>query len=203
MLLEHDGKRPRIDDSVYVAPNATISGDVVIGPGSRVLFGAIVTAEGGPVRIGANCIIMENSVLRGTPRHPLTIGDNVLVGPHASLSGCTVRDFAFIATGAAIFNGAVIGERAEVRVGGVVQVVSMLPADSMVPIGWIAVGDPAEILPPDAHDRIWEIQEKLNFPKVVFGLERAAPGGTIMPELTARYSRALSKHSNDLIVNRD
>ena len=50
MLIEHEGSRPRVADSAYVAPNAVLSGDVVVGDGARILFGAVVTAEGGPVR---------------------------------------------------------------------------------------------------------------------------------------------------------
>ncbi len=102
MLLEHQGKSPRIADSAYVAPTAVICGDVTIGPDSRVLFGAVITAEGGPVEIGAECIIMENAVIRRTPRHPARLGDHVLVGPRAYLTGCTVADDVFLATGATI-----------------------------------------------------------------------------------------------------
>jgi carbonic anhydrase/acetyltransferase-like protein (isoleucine patch superfamily) len=57
MLLEHRGKAPRIHESVYVAPTATVCGDVVIGENSRVLFGAVIVAERGTVEIGVNCII--------------------------------------------------------------------------------------------------------------------------------------------------
>ena len=201
MLIEHGGKRPRIDPSAYVAPNATICGDVTIGENSRVLFGAVVVAEGGPVVIGAHCIVMENAVIRGTPRHPTRVGDHVLVGPRAYLTGCTVADSAFLATGVAIFNGARIGTRAEVRVNGVVHLRTALPADATVPIGWVAVGDPAEILPPNEHERIWAIQEPLNFPRTVFGLERAPVGETIMPEMTRRYARALTRHRDDEILD--
>ena len=67
LLLEHRGKTPNIHPSAYIAPTATICGDVTIGENSRVLFGAILVAEGGSVEIGANCIIMENAVIRGTP----------------------------------------------------------------------------------------------------------------------------------------
>lgn len=56
LLIEHRGKSPHIDRSAYIAPNAVISGDVRIGAHSRVLFGAVLTAEGGPVVIGENCI---------------------------------------------------------------------------------------------------------------------------------------------------
>ena len=75
MLLEHRGRRPRIHDSAYVAPNAVVCGDVTVGENCRILFGAVLTAEGGPILLGSHCIIMENAVLRGTQRHPVRIGD--------------------------------------------------------------------------------------------------------------------------------
>ncbi len=201
MLFEHQGKRPHIHESAYIAPTAVVCGDVTIGENSRVLFGATLVAEGGPVVIGAHCIIMENAVIRGTPRHPTHIGDHVLVGPRAYLTGCTVEDNAFLATGATVFNGARIGTRAEVRINGVVHLKTVLSADTVVPIGWIAVGDLAEILPPKDHDRIWTIQEPLNFPRTVFGLERVPAGETIMPELTRRYAKALGKHREDQLLD--
>jgi hypothetical protein len=70
-----------------------------------------------------------------------------------------------------------------------------------VPIGWVAVGDPAEILPPEQHDEIWAIQEPLDFPRTVFGLERAPAGETIMPELTRRYAGALGQHRHDRLLD--
>ena len=197
IILEHRGKHPQIHKSVYVAPNATICGDVSISENSHVLFGAVLVAEGGPVVIGAHCIIMENAVIRGTSQHPTTLGDHVLVGPRAYLTGCTVEDSAFLATGATVFNGATIGTWAEVRINGVVHLKTHLPPDALVPIGWVAVGDPVEILPPQDHERIWAVQEPLDFPRTVFGLERAPAGETIMPELTRRYSRALGRHRED------
>jgi gamma-carbonic anhydrase len=68
LLIEHRGKTPRIDASAYIAPTAVISGDVTIGAHSSVLFGAIITAEGGPVVVGENCIIMETAVLHSKDR---------------------------------------------------------------------------------------------------------------------------------------
>jgi carbonic anhydrase/acetyltransferase-like protein (isoleucine patch superfamily) len=200
MLIEHLGKRPQIHGSAYVAPTAVICGDVSIGENCRVLFGAVVVAEGGPVNLGAHTIVMENAVVRGTRQHPTRLGDHVLVGPRAYLTGCTVEDDVFLATGATIFNGARIGARSEVRINGVVHLKTALPADSVVPIGWVAVGDPAEILAPQQHEQIWAIQEPLDFPRTVFGLERPAPGETIMPELTLRYGRALDRHRGDQIL---
>ncbi len=203
MLIEHRGKRPRVHESAYVAPTATLSGDVVVGPDCRVMFGAVLTADGGPVEIGAQCIIMENAVIRGTPKHPARLGDHVLVGPRAYLTGCTIADDVFLATGATVFNGTEIGARAEVRINGTVHLMSRLPPDTTVPIGWVAVGDPAEIRPPNEHDEIWAIQETLDFPGVVFGLARAAPGESLMPEMTRRYARALARHKDDRIIERD
>lgn len=201
MLLEHQGKGPHIHGSAYIAPTAVICGDVIIGENSRVLFGAVLVAEDRPVVVGSYCIIMEHAVIRGTPRHPTRLGDHVLVGPRAYLTGCTVEDNVFLATGATIFNGARIGTRAEVRINGVVHLKTVLPADAVVPIGWIAVGDPADILPPKDHEQIWAIQEPLNFPRTVFGLERAPAGETIMPELTRRYARALERHKRDRVLD--
>ncbi len=194
MLIEHDGVRPRIHETAWVAPTATVSGDVEIGPETRVLFGAVLTADGGPVRVGARCVVMENAVLRGTRRHPLTLGDHVLVGPRAYLSGCTVGDEAFLATGATVFNGAQLGTRAEVRVNGTVHLLTRLPDDAVVPIGWVAVGDPARVLPPDRHDEIWSIQEPLDFPGEVFGVERSQH---MMTEIMTRYTRGLGSHLDD------
>jgi carbonic anhydrase/acetyltransferase-like protein (isoleucine patch superfamily) len=197
MRLEHLGKTPKVDPSARVAPNAVICGDVTIGANTSIGFGAVLTAETGPIQIGKNCVIMENTVLRGTKRHPLTIGDHVLIGPRAYLTGCTVEDCAFLATGCAIFNGATIGARAEVRINGTVHLLTRLPPDTTVPIGWIAVGDPASVLSPDRHEEIWAIQKTLEFPKVIFGIDRPPAGETRMPEMMARYNRALARHGED------
>jgi carbonic anhydrase/acetyltransferase-like protein (isoleucine patch superfamily) len=166
------------------------------------MFGAVLSAEGGRVSLGERCLVMENAVLRGTPKDPLRLGRHVLVGPRASLSGCEVGDDAFLATGCTVFNGARLGERVEVRVNGVVHLRTVLAPDTVVPIGWVAVGDPAELYPPSEHERIWAAQEPLDFPGYVFGLERPAPGDTIMPELTRRYAKALAAHRSDREVER-
>ncbi len=196
MLLEHRGERPNVHPTAYVAPNATLCGDVTVGKGSRVMFGAVLTAEGGPVRIGDTCVVMENAVIRGTKRHPTSIGNNCVVGPRAHLVGCQVGNNAFLATGSTVFNGASVGEGAEVRVNGTVHLKTALPADAVVPIGWVAVGEPAEVLAPGEHERIWGLQEPLDFPGTVFGVERG-PTGTMMPELTRRYAAALGAHLED------
>lgn len=76
---------------------------------------------------------------------------------------------------------------------GIVHLRTRLPPDAMVPLGWIAVGDPAQILPPDKHEEIWAIQKPLDFPGFVFGVERPDEGETMMPHVMPRYARALVK----------
>lgn len=191
MLIEHEGARPRLHPTAWVAPTATLCGDVSVGPGARVMHGAQLVAEGGPIAVGRNGIVLENAVLRGAPGRPLTLGDDCLVGPHAHLVGCTVEDEVFVATGAAVFHGARLGRGSEVRVHGVVHLRSRLAEGTVVPIGWIAVGDPAEILPPDAHERVWAIQEPLDFPGTVYGIPRSE---ATMRAITRRVSERLGGH---------
>ena len=98
-----------------MAPTAIVCGDVRIGPDARILFGAVLTAEDGSIEIGERCVVMENALLRGREQHPTRLGDDVLVGPHAHVNGVTIEDGCFIATGAALFPGAVLGTGTEVR----------------------------------------------------------------------------------------
>ncbi len=198
MILEHNGKRPVIPTSSRIAPNAVICGEVTIGDNCSVGFGAVITAESGPVIIGDNVVVMENAVLRGVKSAPLTIGSNVLVGPHAYLTGCTVEDHVFIATGATAFNQAVLRKGCELRINAVVHLRTVLPAGATVPIGWVAVGDPARILPPDKHEEIWSVQKALDFPRTVFGVDRPPEGESLMPQVMPRYANALRRwHGRD------
>ena len=192
VLIEHRGNVPEVDPSAYVAPTAVLCGKVRVGPGARVLFGAVVTAEDGQVSVGARSIVMENAVIRGRARHPTVIGDDVLVGPHAHVNGARVHDGCFLATSAALFPGSVAGAGSEVRIGGVVHVNTVLPPGTTVPIGWVAVGEPARIYPPDQHEQIWEIQESLDFPGTVYGVTRNTPAADRMTRQSAWFSAHLS-----------
>lgn len=197
MLIAHDGYRPRIDPSAWISPGAVISGNVEIGPGCRVLPGAVIAAEAESIRIGACGIVLENAVIRSTAGHPACVGDHCLVGPNAHVAGCTVEDEVFIATGASIFHGAEIGRGSEVRINGVVHVRTRLPPRSTVPIGWVAVGRPAEILPPDRHDDIWAIQQTLGFARTVYGISHAEGG---MKAITERLSQRLASGTEDRVI---
>lgn len=194
MLIKHNGNLPEIDPAAWIAPNAVVCGKVIVGPGCRIMHGAQLIAESGSITVGRECIVMENAVLRSSERHPLSIGNNCLIGPNAHVVGCSVENEVFIATGAAVFHSARLGEGSEVRINGVVHVKSRLSRGQTVPIGWVAVGDPAQILPPDEHDRIWEIQKPLNFPYEVYGFDR---NEATMKKITRRLSAGLASHLSD------
>lgn len=196
MRFEHLGAEPRIHPTAVIAPSAVISGDVTIGAHSQVLHGAVITAEGGAITIGESVIVMENALIRASATDPVHIGDHVLVGPMASVSGATVADEVFLATGTRVFNGARIGERSEVRINAVVHLRTVVPAETVVPIGWVAVGNPAQLYSPDRHDEIWQAQKELDFPGYVFGLDRETPD--LMVQLTERYGRSLARHADDV-----
>lgn len=169
MRLEHLGFRPRIHENARVALNAVICGDVTIGANCSIGFGAVLTAESGPITMGQDCVVMDTAVLRGVRGNPLKLGNGVLVGPRAYLSGCEVEDNVFLATGTTVFNGAMIGPGSEVRINGVVHIRTVQPPNTTVPIGWIAVGNPVEILPPNRHERIWSVQKPLGFRRAACG----------------------------------
>jgi carbonic anhydrase/acetyltransferase-like protein (isoleucine patch superfamily) len=201
MLIEHAGARPRIDPSAYVAPTAVLCGDVEVGPDCRILFGAVLTAEDGPVRLGERCIVMENAVLRGRDGHPVRLGDRVLVGPHAHVNGAWIGDEAFVATGASLFPGSRLGAGAEIRINAVLHVNSSLPDGAELPIGWIAVGDPAQMFPPKSHDEIWAIQRTLDFAGTVAGVDTSAlAAGSAMNALTATYAELYGRHRGDQVI---
>jgi carbonic anhydrase/acetyltransferase-like protein (isoleucine patch superfamily) len=197
VLVEHRGKVPQVDSSAYVAPTAVLCGDVRIGPDSRVLFGAVITGEDGSVEVGARCVVMEQSVIRGPARHRTVLGDDVLVGPHAHLNGTQVGEGAFLATGCALFPGSRVGRGAEVRINAVVHVNTVLEDDALVPIGWVAVGNPAQVLPPDRHEDIWAVQSNLDFPGTVYGLSREASPR----ERMAKQAEWFAAHSQDQIIS--
>jgi carbonic anhydrase/acetyltransferase-like protein (isoleucine patch superfamily) len=203
MIIEHEGQTPRIHPTAYVAPNAVVSGDVEIGAESRILFGAVVTDDGGPVRIGGRVTVMENAVVRGRPRFGTLVGDFTLVGPGAHLNGTRVGSKVYIAGGAAFYPGSVVGDRAVIRNNGIVHVNSHLPADGLVPINWIALGHPASILPPDQHDEITRILAQLRVRETMFGVDPdydADQEGSLMPTIAERNALMFGRHLRDRVV---
>ena len=187
--------RQQIAATASIASNAVLKGNICIGAGTVVGHGAVLIAEGGALTIGENCIIMEHAVIRSTTHHDCHIGNHVMVGPHSHLTGCTIADEVFVATGASVFNGACIGKGAELRINAVVHIKTRMEEGATLPIGWVAVGDPAQYFPPDQHEQIWNVQKELDFPRYVFGVDRNSDGA--MKQMMQRYSRFLRTQQVD------
>jgi carbonic anhydrase/acetyltransferase-like protein (isoleucine patch superfamily) len=201
--IRHRGFAPSVHPDAYVAPTAVLSGQVSIGPGSCVLHGAVLAAEGGPVQVGAGCVIMENAVLRGTVPHPLRIGDRVLAGPHAQLTGCTITDEVFIAAGAMVGNGAHLGRAASVALGAIVHLGAIVEPHARIPAGWVAVGDPAHSYPPGEAGAIEAglAETGWSFLPFIFGVDDAGGRRDQLRTALARYTAAMaSHHRQDQII---
>ena len=176
-----------IHPTATVAESAVVSGDVTVGAGSRILPGVVLQGDLGPVRIGEDVVVMEHALLRGRSDHPVEVGDAVLVGPHSHLTGTVVEDEVFVATGVAMFPGSRAGTGSELRIRSVLHVNSRLEPGTVVPIGWIAAGAPAELFSPDRHDELWAVQERLDFPGTVWGTPRGTPMREVMRRMSETF----------------
>lgn len=139
MILEYQGKRPRIGFDVFIAPTAVIIGDVVIDDGASIWFGAVVRGDDGHIEIGKRTNVQDNAVLHTTPEHPTVLGDEVTIGHGALLEGCT------IGSGAVVGMGAIILENAVVASGSMIAAGSVVTPGTMVPEGKLAAGAPAAV----------------------------------------------------------
>jgi len=199
MLISSGTKKPNIHASAYVAPSAVVSGDVTIEEGCAVLYGAVITAEGAPVTVGANTVVMENAVLRSSGgsvmKFPLTIGESCIIGPGAYVVGATIEPGCFIASGSKVFNGATVEEQTSVALGGIVHVNARVRSGQHVPMQHIAMGDPAVVHPPE---KAGELRKQLNFFQDVFNLEEAPD---VRAKAAENYSRFLRKiHAQDTAI---
>jgi carbonic anhydrase/acetyltransferase-like protein (isoleucine patch superfamily) len=174
MLIRHRGIAPTIDPSAYLAPTATLIGDVRIGPRARVMYGAVLDAEGGYVEVGEACVISENAVLRATAvgdvLRPVVLADHVFVSPHATLLGCAVDRCCYVATGATVLHGARLAAGAVVAVGALVHAGTAVPSEMFVPPMTVAVGDPARVVTPDRPDELAQAIKGVNFAAAAFGV---------------------------------
>lgn len=135
-----DGVAPRLASGVYVAPTATIIGDVELAEDASVWFGAVLRGDMYPIRIGARTNIQDNAVVHVTGgRTSTTVGADVTVGHSAIVHGCVVGDRCLIGMGSILLDGAVIGEESLVAAGALVPPGMKVPPRSMV------VGKPAKV----------------------------------------------------------
>jgi carbonic anhydrase/acetyltransferase-like protein (isoleucine patch superfamily) len=139
LILPWKGILPRIHPSAFIAPNATVIGDVEIGLESSIWFGVVVRGDVHQIRIGARTNIQDNAVVHCTEgRAGTSVGDDVLVGHAAILHACVVESGAFIGMGACILDEAVVEAGAMVAAGALVT-----PA-KRVPRGELWAGNPAK-----------------------------------------------------------
>ena len=125
-------KKPHISGTVFVASNATVIGDVRIGEGSSVWFGAVIRGDCLQISIGSRSNIQDLSVLHVDDDNALTIGDDVTVGHRALLHGCRIADRVLVGMGATIMNGAVIGEDSIIGAGALITEGTVVPPRSLV-----------------------------------------------------------------------
>lgn len=172
--IRHRGHEPRVHPTAYVAPTATLVGNVLVGPRARVMYGAVLDAEGSRIEIGEASVICENAVLRGSAAagadHCVVLGDHVFVGPHATLLGCSVARCAYLATAATVLQTARLGAGAVVAVGGFVHARAVVPDEFFVPPHTLAVGDPVRVLAPGTAEVSAAIRE-VGFAAVAFGVD--------------------------------
>ena len=140
MIIDYKNHTPKISDSAFIAPNATIIGDVEIGENSSVFFGSVVRGDIAPVRIGNNTNIQDLSVLHQTPGLPLTLEDNVTIGHKVTLHSCTVKQGALVGMDSIVLDEAVIGENAFVGAG------SLVTGGTVIPPNTLAFGRPAKVV---------------------------------------------------------
>ncbi len=133
MIYSYKDATPQIPDSVFVAPNATIIGDVEIGEDSGVWFNSVIRGDVNAIRIGEKTNIQDGSILHVTlKRWPLHIGSNVTIGHGVILHGCTIMDNCLIGMGATILDGARVGEFCLIAAGTLVLEESKIPSQSLV-----------------------------------------------------------------------
>lgn len=132
-------KTPQLHPSVFVAPTATVLGDVTAAESCSFFFGAVARAEIAPITLGARTNIQDNCVLHTDPHTPMSIGEGVTVGHGAILHGCTVGDNTLIGMGAIVLNGAVIGRNCIVAAG------ALVPQNMVIPDGMLVMGSPAKV----------------------------------------------------------
>jgi carbonic anhydrase/acetyltransferase-like protein (isoleucine patch superfamily) len=132
MLIELNGKVPQVDATAFVAPNAVLSGDVILAEGASVWYGASLRGDNEPVTIGKNSNVQDNCTFHTDVGKPVTLGEGVSVGHNAVVHGATVGDFALIGMGAVVLNEAVIGAETLVAAGAVVSQGAVIPPRSLV-----------------------------------------------------------------------
>jgi carbonic anhydrase/acetyltransferase-like protein (isoleucine patch superfamily) len=171
-------KVPRIDPTAWVHPDATIVGDVEIGPGSSIWPGAVLRGDFGAIRIGARTSIQDNAVLHAAPWAPTVVGDECIVAHLAFIETAVVGDRCMVAVGAQMLPGSVLHDGAIAAAGAI------LARGLEVPSGYRAQGVPAELVRADKPDPSYIAEGAAEYAAIV-GRYIAAGIGSTGVEITA------------------
>lgn len=136
---EFDGRRPQVDADAYVAPTATLIGDVRVGARASVWFGAVLRGDESYISVGEGSNVQDNAVVHCSTGLPTEIGREVTVGHMACLEGCVIEDGALVGT------GSIMLQRSRLGAGSLLAAGSVLMEGRVVPAGHLAAGVPAEI----------------------------------------------------------
>lgn len=128
-LGEH---RPDVDDTAFVAPTAQLIGQVSVGEGASVWYGAVLRGDNEPIVIGPRSNVQDNCVFHVDAGIPVTLGEGVSVGHGAIVHGATVGDHVLVGMGAIVLNGAVIGDEVLIAAGALVPEGAQIPPRSLV-----------------------------------------------------------------------
>jgi len=142
MIYSIEGRVPQIAGDAWVAPNATVIGDVSLAAGASVWFGAVLRGDVERLTIGPGSNIQDNSVLHSDPGAPLMLGQRVTVGHMVMLHGCHVGDHSLIGIGAVVLNHARIGARS------IVGAAALVTEGKEFPDGVLIIGSPARVARP-------------------------------------------------------
>ena len=154
MILTVAGKTPVLGKDVFVAANATLIGDLVLGDRASVWFGCVLRADAGRIRIGADSNIQDLSVIHvHSGGFDTEIGQGVTVGHRVVLHGCTVRDYALIGMGSVLLNGCEIGAESIVAAG------SLVTAGTKIAPRMLALGSPARAVRPLKEAELASLRE--------------------------------------------
>ncbi|MER9230114.1 gamma carbonic anhydrase family protein [Mesorhizobium sp. M0437] len=137
-----DGKAPAFDDadSNWIAPDATLIGNIRIGRNAGFWFGVVVRGDDEPIVVGADTNVQEHTIMHTDAGFPLTVGQGCTIGHRALLHGCTIGDNSLIGMGAIVLNGAKIGNNSLVGAGALVTEGKQFPDNSLI------VGSPARVV---------------------------------------------------------
>lgn len=161
----YKGMLPNIDATCFVAPNASVIGDVTLGANTSIWFGTVLRGDVAPIRIGARTSIQDNSVVHATGGlSACTVGDDCTVGHAVTLHGCVVGNRVLVGMGSIVLDNAIIGSNSIIGAG------SLVTAGAKIPEGVLALGRPAKVVRTLSEEDLMRLKESADL-YVMYGSE--------------------------------